>query len=137
MLKQKVIVEERKNGFLVLKLFIKKLQSHLQLSQFGRPDANYLQFGELKERALVPEDVKEGHFAVFTVKTEKPQRFVVELQILTNPAFLRLLKQAEEEYGFNQKGVLAVPCRPEELQKILRDKVEKHSATGDYDTNFH
>ncbi|KAL3531969.1 hypothetical protein ACH5RR_005490 [Cinchona calisaya] len=89
-LKHKMIEKERKNGFVVLKLFIKKLQAHLQLSQFRRPpDPHCLEFGEeLKE--MVPEDVKEGHFAVFAVKTETPQRFIVELQFLTNPAFFEV-----------------------------------------------
>ncbi|KAK4343038.1 hypothetical protein RND71_038854 [Anisodus tanguticus] len=67
----------------------------------------------------VPKDVKEGHFAVFSVNPEeKPQRFVVELQCLTHPSFLKLLKEAEDEYGFRQ-GVLEFPCRAEELEKVL------------------
>ncbi|KAJ4704942.1 Auxin-responsive protein [Melia azedarach] len=70
----------------------------------------------------VPNDVKEGYFAVVAVKGGEPKRFVVELGYLSNPAFLSLLEQAEEEYGFQQKGVLEVPCPPEELQKVLKYK---------------
>ncbi|CAI9097974.1 OLC1v1034501C1 [Oldenlandia corymbosa var. corymbosa] len=104
--------------------FIGKLQAHLHHSQFKMPDfPNSKRCRNIRVgRAGVPEDVKEGHFAVLAAKTEKPQRFVVELQFLNNPAFLSLLKRAEEEYGFEQKGVLAVPCRPEELEKILQCK---------------
>ncbi|XP_059306986.1 auxin-responsive protein SAUR32-like [Lycium ferocissimum] len=70
--------------------------------------------------SLVPNDVKEGHFAVFSVNPEEePQRFVVELQWLTHPSFLKLLKEAEDEYGFRQEGVLEFPCRAEELEKVL------------------
>ncbi|TXG58466.1 hypothetical protein EZV62_016295 [Acer yangbiense] len=61
------------------------------------------------EELMVAEDVKEGHFAVFAVKGEETQRFVVGLKCLTNPRFLRLLELAEEEYGFNQNGGLKVP----------------------------
>ncbi|KAK2654969.1 hypothetical protein Ddye_008021, partial [Dipteronia dyeriana] len=73
------------------------------------------------EELMVAEDVKEGNFAVFAVKGEETQRFVVELRYLTNPQFLRLLELAEEEYGFNQNGALKVPCRPQELHRILQD----------------
>uniref|UniRef100_M0ZX47 SAUR family protein n=1 Tax=Solanum tuberosum TaxID=4113 RepID=M0ZX47_SOLTU len=69
---------------------------------------------------LEPNDVKEGHFAVFSVNPEEePQRFVVNLHWLNHPSFLKLLKKAEDEYGFSQEGVLEFPCRAEELEKVL------------------
>ena len=77
---------------------------------------------ELEAATMVPDDVKEGHFAVLAVRGGEPKRFIVDLSYLTNPAFLRLLEQAEEEFGFEQKGTLAVPCQPEELQKILNPR---------------
>lgn len=57
---------------------------------------------------------------MLAIKGDEIERFVLELSVLDNPAFVKLLKLAEEEFGFHHKGVLAVPCRPEELQKILR-----------------
>ncbi|CAN4121506.1 unnamed protein product [Withania somnifera] len=72
------------------------------------------------ETLLVPNDVKEGHFTVFSVNPEEePQRFVVELHWLTDPSFLKLLKKTEDEYGFKQEGVLEFPCRADELEKVL------------------
>ncbi|KAI4349119.1 hypothetical protein L6164_009755 [Bauhinia variegata] len=72
--------------------------------------------------AGVPDDVREGHFAVLAIKGEETKRFVIELDYLNDPAFLGLLDLAKEEYGFRNKGALAVPCRPQELQKILDDR---------------
>ncbi|KAL5565766.1 hypothetical protein UlMin_028930 [Ulmus minor] len=70
----------------------------------------------------IPKDVKEGHFAVIAVEgDDEPKRFVVPLSFLTHPIFLRLLEQAAEEYGFDHDGALTVPCRPSELEKILRE----------------
>ncbi|XVF55503.1 hypothetical protein PTKIN_Ptkin06aG0041200 [Pterospermum kingtungense] len=69
---------------------------------------------------VLPDDVKEGYFTVFAVKGKETQRFVIELDNLTNPAFLSLLEMAREEYGFQQKGVLSLPCRPQELLEILK-----------------
>ncbi|KAG5583001.1 hypothetical protein H5410_053628 [Solanum commersonii] len=79
---------------------------------------------KVQENEVVPNDVKEGHFAVFSVNSEEdPTRFIVELHWLNNPLFLKLLKQAEDEYGFQQKGVLEVPCHAAELQNILELKM--------------
>ncbi|KAH7844065.1 hypothetical protein Vadar_023844 [Vaccinium darrowii] len=66
----------------------------------------------------LPEDVREGHFVVHAVDNGEPKRFVLELAYLEDPDFLNLLKQAEEEFGFRSEGVLAVPCGPNELQKV-------------------
>ncbi|RZB48565.1 Auxin-responsive protein SAUR32 [Glycine soja] len=82
----------------------------------------------LEAVTLVPEDVMEGHFAVLAIKGEDTRRFIVKLDYLTDPMFMELLNQAREEYGFKQKGALAVPCRPQELQNILdgpRAKAER------------
>ncbi|XP_010940631.1 auxin-responsive protein SAUR50 [Elaeis guineensis] len=77
------------------------------------------EFEEADRTGMVPEDVKEGHFAVVAVFDEKPKRFVVSLSCLSHPMFLRLLELAEEEFGFRQEGPLAVPCRPSDLEKII------------------
>ncbi|KAL0316210.1 UNVERIFIED_CONTAM: Auxin-responsive protein SAUR32 [Sesamum radiatum] len=117
--------EETSRGLIALKLLIRRLQNHLQLSRMLDTIRN-VEYEHLKEaEETVPDDVQEGHFAVLAVENEeeKPMRFVVELGVLNNPAFLRLLKLAEEEYGFQQKGVLTIPCRPNELQRILQYKI--------------
>ncbi|XP_034221170.1 auxin-responsive protein SAUR50 [Prunus dulcis] len=112
-------------GLVTLRLLIRKLvQKGLSiLSARGLHHHN-----DFDEATVVPEDVKEGHFAVFAVKGKEAERFVVKLESLKNPEFLRLLEEAEEEYGFEQKGALAVPCRPEELHKILENRREKNSS---------
>ncbi|XP_017606047.2 auxin-responsive protein SAUR72-like [Gossypium arboreum] len=86
------------------------------------PALNQEDFDEELEAAspTVPDDVKEGYFTVFAVKGKEAQRYVIELDNLTNPGFLSLLELAREEYGFQQKGVLCLPCRPQELQDILQ-----------------
>ncbi|KAF3638453.1 putative auxin-induced protein X15-like [Capsicum annuum] len=69
-----------------------------------------------------PENVKEGHFVVHAIDDGKLRRFVVKLSYLADPGFMRLLEQAEEEFGFKQEGVLAVPCRHSEMEKILESR---------------
>ncbi|KAJ0089425.1 hypothetical protein Patl1_32168 [Pistacia atlantica] len=63
--------------------------------------------------------LKEGHFVVIATEGWEPKRFVIQLGYLNNTEFLKLLKQAEEEFRFSQEGALVIPCRPDELQQIL------------------
>ncbi|KAH7511993.1 hypothetical protein FEM48_Zijuj12G0043000 [Ziziphus jujuba var. spinosa] len=75
--------------------------------------------GKLQTRLLPSKGVKQGHFVVVATEGWKPKRFVLELGYLNDPEFLKLLEQAEEEFGFSQEGTLAIPCRPDDLQRIL------------------
>jgi SAUR family protein len=49
-------------------------------------------------------------------------RFVVRLAHLGHPAFLELLRQAEEEYGFpaGASGPVALSCDENRLRDVLR-----------------
>lgn len=76
--------------------------------------------GKLQTSLLSSKGVKQGHFVVIATQGWKPKRFVLQLGYLNNPEFLKLLKQAEEEFGFSHEGALALPCRPDDLQSILR-----------------
>ncbi|KAG6570808.1 Auxin-responsive protein SAUR50, partial [Cucurbita argyrosperma subsp. sororia] len=113
-----VTVAMKKNGIVKLKSAVGKLQRSLSLgrrSDSGQDDFDY-------DSTPVPEDVKEGHFAVVAVDAEEPKRFAVPLSCLTNPTFLRLLEAAAEEYGFDHEGAVTVPCRPSELEQILAEE---------------
>ncbi|XP_059298204.1 auxin-responsive protein SAUR72-like [Lycium barbarum] len=126
----KMMRKERSNCMVMLKFIMGKLKNHLQLipKSSRSLEGHVVEFVETpRANEEVPNDVKEGYFAVFSVNPEEePKRFIVELHWLTNPSFLKLLKQAEEEYGFEQKGVLEVPCLAAELQKILKLKIGRN-----------
>ncbi|KAE8650220.1 hypothetical protein Csa_011388 [Cucumis sativus] len=51
-------------------------------------------------------------------KGEEQQRFVVPVMYFNHPRFMQLLKEAEEEYGFDQKGTIAIPCHVEEFRHV-------------------
>ncbi|KAJ1392247.1 Small auxin-up RNA [Sesbania bispinosa] len=63
--------------------------------------------------------IRKGYFAVVATKDGDTKRFIVKLDYLADPAFIRLLDKAREEYGFMHKGTLSVPCLPQDLQNIL------------------
>ncbi|XP_050369178.1 protein SMALL AUXIN UP-REGULATED RNA 51-like [Argentina anserina] len=106
---------KKKNNILKLKVLVEKLQTSLSLIRKSN-----LSFQN--DSTSVPEDVKEGHFAVIAADGENPKRFVVPLSYLAHPTFLKLLEQAAEEFGFDHEGALAIPCLPSELEKMLRDE---------------
>lgn len=113
----------------MLKSFV-KIQKSLSLLVTRHAPKNFNEDHQVETATLLPIDVVEGHFTVIATKGEVIKRFVVKLEYLTDPVFLRLLDKAQEEYGFRQKGALSVPCRPHELQKILDDgKVTKMEGT--------
>lgn len=105
----------------MLRSCVKKLQKSLFVPFV------HLKEDQMEAATLVPEDVTEGHFTVVAIKDEETRRFVVKLEYLTDPMFMELLNQARDEYGFRQKGALAVPCRPQELQNILAGPREKNA----------
>ncbi|KAK9940056.1 hypothetical protein M0R45_016731 [Rubus argutus] len=107
----------KKNNSIVntLKFVLEKLLRSLLLGRKSNSD-----FGG--DSTYVPQDVKEGHFAVIAADGGQMKRFVVALSYLSHPRFLDLLKQAAEEYGFDREGALTIPCPPSDLEKILHDK---------------
>ncbi|KAL3569511.1 hypothetical protein D5086_029401 [Populus alba] len=92
-------MEESLTRAMMLKLFIRKLRRVLLLSASRGANMSEIRFDEEMEATKMV------------------------------PDFLSLLEQAKEEYGFQQEGVLAVPCRPEELQKILENRRKRRAST--------
>ncbi|CAH2042342.1 unnamed protein product [Thlaspi arvense] len=63
-----------------------------------------------------------GYFPVVTMGNAEAKRFLVDLSYLAYPPFLKLLEEAEHEFGFDQPRVLTVPCDANELHTILLRK---------------
>lgn len=60
-----------------------------------------------KNNASVP----KGHLAVYVGKMQR-KRFVVPVSYLNHPSFQDLLRQAEEEFGYDHPmGGLTIPCK--------------------------
>ncbi|BAT77542.1 hypothetical protein LR48_Vigan04g248100 [Vigna angularis] len=57
----------------------------------------------------LPLDVPKGHFAVYV--GENRSRYIVPISFLTHPQFQSLLRQAEEEFGFDHDMGLTIPCQ--------------------------
>ncbi|KAH7561100.1 hypothetical protein JRO89_XS10G0173900 [Xanthoceras sorbifolium] len=112
------------SGMVKLKIVVEKLHKSLLMGRRSSSSSYYDDdYEKVSDSRYVPEDVKEGHFAVIAVDgDQQPKRFVIPLSYLSHPRFLELLEQAAEEYGFDHEGALAIPCRPCELERILADQ---------------
>ncbi|XP_021748496.1 auxin-responsive protein SAUR32-like [Chenopodium quinoa] len=49
---------------------------------------------------------------------EEQQRFVIPISHFNHPLFMKLLKEAEDEYGFHHKGTITIPCHVEEFRYV-------------------
>ncbi|KAL6213728.1 hypothetical protein ACLB2K_013172 [Fragaria x ananassa] len=55
-------------------------------------------------------DIPKGYFAVYVGESQK-KRFMVPISYLNHPSFQDLLRQAEEEFGFDHPmGGITIPC---------------------------
>ncbi|XP_047339275.1 auxin-responsive protein SAUR71-like [Impatiens glandulifera] len=61
--------------------------------------------------------VPEGHFPVYV--GEEMERFVVSADLLNYPIFVKLLNKSAQEYGYEQKGVLRIPCHVIVFERII------------------
>ncbi|XWS20598.1 hypothetical protein CRYUN_Cryun31cG0116400 [Craigia yunnanensis] len=70
--------------------------------------------------------VPKGFLAVCVGKELK--RFIIPTEYLGHQVFGILLRKAEEEFGFQQEGVLKIPCEVSIFEKILNMVQHKKDA---------
>ncbi|KAK7293995.1 hypothetical protein RJT34_16878 [Clitoria ternatea] len=75
--------------------------------------------------------VPKGFLAVCVGKDLK--RFIIPTHYLRHQAFEMLLQEAEEEFGFQQEGVLKIPCHVSVFEKILKLVQDNNDFSGDKD----
>ncbi|KAL2336484.1 hypothetical protein Fmac_010930 [Flemingia macrophylla] len=63
--------------------------------------------------------VPKGHLAVYVGQKEgELHRVLVPVIYFNHPLFGELLKEAEEEFGFQQEGGITIPCRFTEFERV-------------------
>ncbi|KAK2972019.1 hypothetical protein RJ640_005039 [Escallonia rubra] len=70
-----------------------------------------------KQRRSGRGGVPEGHLPVYV--GEEMERFVVSAELLNHPVFVRLLNKSAQEYGYEQRGVLRIPCHVLVFERVL------------------
>ncbi|KAK6155515.1 hypothetical protein DH2020_009763 [Rehmannia glutinosa] len=70
--------------------------------------------------------IPKGCLAVTVGQGDEQRRFVIPVVYVNHPLFTQLLKEAEEEYGFDQKGPINIPCHVEEFCHV-RGLIDKET----------
>ncbi|KAF6153711.1 hypothetical protein GIB67_000944 [Kingdonia uniflora] len=77
-------------------------------------------------------DVPKGCLAIMVGQGEEEMRVVVPVKYFNHPLFMQLLKEAEEEFGFDQKGTIKIPCHVQQFQQVRGyDSIAKERPTAD------
>ncbi|MCD7473164.1 hypothetical protein HAX54_014801 [Datura stramonium] len=93
---------------------VKKIMKHFE-KMFLQNISNWK-----KWKAQVKTSTKKGHFSVLALGVNAgPRKFSVALDYLSHPTFIKLLEEAEREFGYYQQGVIVIPCEASEIQRLL------------------
>ncbi|XP_042476503.1 uncharacterized protein LOC122058099 [Macadamia integrifolia] len=77
-----------------------------------------------------PPDVPKGYLAVYV--GPELRRFIIPTTYLSLPMFKLLLEKAEEEFGFDHKGGLTIPCEIETFKFLLKFMENNHKDQPDH-----
>ncbi|KAL1300002.1 hypothetical protein HN51_044660 [Arachis hypogaea] len=61
--------------------------------------------------------VPEGHVPVYV--GDEMERFAVSAELLNHPIFVKLLNESAQEYGYDQQGVIRLPCHVIVFERVL------------------
>ncbi|KMZ64016.1 hypothetical protein ZOSMA_38G01270 [Zostera marina] len=87
--------------------------STLPIHSSSSPSSSSFSPSSKNRRRKVP----EGYVPVSV--GEDLERFVVSADDLSRPAFVELLRRSAQEYGYEQRGVLRIPCTVEFFHRVL------------------
>jgi SAUR family protein len=82
----------------------------------------------IASKISISTSVPKGCFAVCV--GEQMKRSVVPTECLNHVAFVDLLREAEEEFGFEQEGILRIPCDVSVFESVLQFVMKKKNGFG-------
>ncbi|KAL1221498.1 Auxin-responsive protein SAUR71 [Cardamine amara subsp. amara] len=98
-----------------MKQLIRRLSRVADSTQYSllRSESQRRRSKKEKPKSWVP----EGHVPVYV--GQEMERFVVTAELLNHPVFVALLKRSAQEYGYEQQGVLRIPCHVLVFERIM------------------
>ncbi|CAJ2679423.1 hypothetical protein TSUD_63050 [Trifolium subterraneum] len=101
---------------MAIKKYSNKLPQNAVLKQILKRCSSLGKKNDYNNDNDYPVDVPKGHFAVYV--GENRSRYIVPISFLTHPEFQSLLRQAEEEFGFDHDMGLTIPCQEVVFQSL-------------------
>ncbi|XP_054816583.1 auxin-responsive protein SAUR71 [Prosopis cineraria] len=86
-------------------------------SQSRRPRRVLAAAGRNRRHRSRTASASEGHVPIYV--GDEMRRFEVDAELLNHPIFVKLLNKSAQEYGYEQKGVLRIPCRVLVFERVL------------------
>lgn len=83
----------------------------------SRRSESFLRSSVTRRSKKQTSSVPEGHVPVYV--GDEMERFVVSAELLNHPVFIGLLNRSAQEYGYEQKGVLQIPCHVLVFERIM------------------
>ncbi|KAH0720116.1 hypothetical protein KY284_005146 [Solanum tuberosum] len=91
---------------------LKTICSKVSGADSGR---GYVQIGHKEKANVVP----KGHMAIYVGQKDGDfKRVLVPVIYFNHPLFSELLREVEDEYGFNYPGGITIPCRISEFERV-------------------
>ncbi|XP_042510766.1 auxin-responsive protein SAUR36-like [Macadamia integrifolia] len=85
----------------------------------GKSGWRYARLGREQSDAKPATAVPKGHLAVYVgEKDGYPHRVLVPVFYFNHPLFAELLREAEEEFGFQHPGGITIPCRISDFESV-------------------
>ncbi|RDX57820.1 Auxin-responsive protein SAUR32, partial [Mucuna pruriens] len=81
-----------------------------------------------QRKKVVIKDIPKGFLPIKVGQGEEQQKIVLPVMYLNHPLFSQLLKEAEEEYGFDQKGTIIIPCHVKDF-RYVQDLIHKDKSS--------
>ncbi|KAJ8900249.1 hypothetical protein K2173_024889 [Erythroxylum novogranatense] len=108
----------------------RRLTSGAKSLCFRKPSSGYIPLGHEPVSPRKHSTVPKGHLAVYVGQKDGDfHRVFVPVIYMNHPLFGQLLREAEEEYGFNQQGGITIPCRFSEFESV-KTRIAAVSGSG-------
>ncbi|GMH07345.1 hypothetical protein Nepgr_009185 [Nepenthes gracilis] len=65
--------------------------------------------------------VRRGYVPLMVGTGRVKERFMVPIRLTKHPAVVALLRSSADEFGYDQPGVLRVPCEPHSFKRVIRE----------------
>lgn len=92
--------------------------------------------GCMAVRVVGPSSAAAGGGRKEQQEQEEEERFVVPVGYLKHPLFVALLQAAEEEYGFEQKCAITIPCGVDHFRRV-QGIIHHHGSGGGHHHGHH
>ncbi|GMG98419.1 hypothetical protein Nepgr_000259 [Nepenthes gracilis] len=64
-------------------------------------------------------EIRKGHVPMMVGNEGAKEKFMVPTRFIHHPSIIALLDLSADEFGYDQQGVLQIPCEPEYFREII------------------